>query len=1464
MKAPPPPASDRGASCNNSTSAAYLCADNASPLQAPHPGAHHDGGLTSKGLLLVMPLSRSISRPLFSSLSLLLSYTLFITLCTPFIFRRAEAASASRPAAHSTAQVETASQNSNERSNGLLVRFRPGTPGQEIDSLIEANGLRRVRRLRGQSGLVLLDILNNRNAEDAAADLRLNPMVESAEANYLITGDDFALKDQPFATQQLFNNRNNGLLSPPTRASNSLAITQGAPATVIAIIDSGIDWTHTDLSGKEWINNHEQINSLDDDQDGFVDNRSGWDFVAESSNEIDEQGHGTAVAGLILSQGNNAASSSGVAWQPSLMSLRVLDGAGTGDVAHAVEAIDYSVAHGAQVINCSWGTNGASQALKLAIERGAARGVVVVTSSGNAGRDIESAPRYPASFDLSNIIAVASVDNADQLASWSDWGATHVSVAAPGVEISSTKSGGGYQAISGTSVSAAVVSGVAGLIKSLRPRLSAERTRELIIGGAREVAALQGKVASAGVINPQGAVGMVNTLPPGEGVGDNDGGSESGGNNNGSAGDAGTGVPGQWDNGDRFRVAPPEPRRGAPGPNLPNLDEMRRLRTTPPRAREPIPSKRCSPHLRDCSDRKRPVVESSSEINPTISPEEPQQQASLASSPTTLLAYNGSFPALEPLLGLNTGAVSDSPFSIRWPVSLLAPALQSGGGSTTGSINVALATNGGTASASSTTSVYPSSNAIDGSRRATNGTSWADSTAYLFDDWLQIDFKETKTINEIDVITQQDDAANPVEPTLTQTFSLYGITSFDVQYWNGTDWANVPGGRVLGNNKVWRQFTFAPLTTSRIKVVVHGSADGAYSRIVEVEAYEASSTSMSDSTQNLGAEFATARLDPVNRTGGGGEDLLSGNYNWSLPLVSLPGRAGLDLGLSLSYNSLVWTRSGTSIAYDADHGFPSPGFRLGFPVIQQQFYNAQTAGYAYLLITPSGAHVELRQVGSTNIYEAADSSYLQLDADQMILRSTDGTRLSYALISGEYRCTEVKDRNGNFMTVSYDGAGYITTITDTLGRNIDFEYYIDANGVNTHNLIKIKQVWNGDTAHPHELATFSYLQPDLTIQTNFIDEQSHPLTINGAVQNGTIIPVLEQVGLPDGSFYKFTYTTWGQVTCIAYYGRDGHERRQVSYNLPQNASVTQMDCPRFTERRDWAENWNGDAEGGVAAGEEAVTSYNINFAGGMSYVTLPDGTIYKESFSTSGWQRGLTTGTEILSGISLKKWTTTAWTQDDTSLAYQKNPRMTETNIYDAEGNRRRTAIDYGPYAMYGLPYKVTEYKANGSEVLRETYTDYNLDAAYLNQRIIGLVSARYVKNGPDYLSKTSYAYDTGGAQLVATTAANGTVVNATQHDPSYNTGFTARGLVTYASRFDVTDINNPTKALTTQFAYDTDGSLLYTSDPLGHQTSVSYTDSFSDGITRNTFAYPTTVTDADGFSSLSKYHYDLGAVTYT
>ena len=612
-----------------------------------------------------------------------------------------------------------------------------------------------------------------------------------------------------------------------------------------------------------------------------------------------------------------------------------------------------------------------------------------------------------------------------------------------------------------------------------------------------------------------------------------------------------------------------------------------------------------------------------------------------------------------------------------------------------------------------------------------------------------------------------------------------------------------------------------------------------------------------------------ARLDPLNQTGGTGENALSRNFNWKLPLLSLPGRGGMDLGLTLAYNSLVWTKSGSYISFDDDHGLPSPGFRLGFPVIQPVYFNAETGKNTFLLISPDGGRTELRQVGTSALYESADSSHLLLDAATMILRTTDGTQLSYAWLGAEYNCTQIKDRQGNYLTINYTPTGRIDTIVDTLARSIKFNY--DAAGA----LTSITQLWNQGAANQvtHTWASFTYT--NTTIQTNFTG-----LSVYGPAS----IKALSSVTLADGSHSDFSYTSWGQVWKVSGYAADNHLLGYRSYNLPQTAANAQTDCPRFTERRDWAQYFNGDTDGTVAANEEVVTLFAVPVSdswtmpdgtpqsGTRAQVTEPDGTSSKLYFigaagTTSGWRRSLPALVNTYdSAGALQRQAMTTWTQDNTAVSYQLNPRVTETNIYDPAGNRARAQLTYQQFTFTNgtscqLPRDTYEYAANAAAILRSTRTDYNPSTVYSDRRILGLVSEQRlyegdVNNGGVLMSKVAFSYDEGGS-LQGTDA-------PVQHDnTNYSAAFvTGRANLSSVKRYDVT---NTAVFTTSSTKYNTAGAVVSSKDALNHEVTISYADSFSDGNnTRNTLAYPSTLTDPDGYSSTTKYHFDFGAITYT
>ncbi len=627
-----------------------------------------------------------------------------------------------------------------------------------------------------------------------------------------------------------------------------------------------------------------------------------------------------------------------------------------------------------------------------------------------------------------------------------------------------------------------------------------------------------------------------------------------------------------------------------------------------------------------------------------------------------------------------------------------------------------------------------------------------------------------------------------------------------------------------------------------------------------------------------------ARLDPRNATGGSAENPLSRNFNWTVPLVSLPGRAGLDLNLNLSYNSLVWTKRGaSSISFDDDYGFPSPGFRLGFPTIQTAYLNPETGQWSYLLIGSDGRRIELRRVTPTSVfYESADSSHLLLDTTnltasdpKMILKTTDGTQLTYKPKGVAYECTEIKDRNGNYITINYNSAGRISNIQDTLNRTITFVYQ---NG----SLTSIEQQWkqpsNPSNQITHTWASFDYV--NVPIQTNF----TGGIAVNGPA-NGSSVKMLSRVTLDDNSttpsqnsHYDFEFTSWGQVWKISNFAADNHLLNYRSYNLPQNATIAQSDCPRFTERRDWAEKWNRNTSG---IEQEAVTTYTDLQSGTASVpgqgsqsarfvqITNPDQTFTKIYYlgtagTPSGWRVGLQYLVESydVGGTTPQRQVASTWTQDHESKQFILNPRVVETNVFDSSNNRKRTEIQYQSYSLGNdmscqLPQDVREYDQTGATVLRTTRTIYVDDSAYLSRRIIGLPKESLLYEGvvspANLQSKQEFKFDEPNS-----IEGNDSAV---QHDPAYSSTFVVgRGNLTTVKRFDVENLSSSTN---TTMKYNTAGSLVSSKDPLNHETRISYLDSFSDGISRNTLAYPTRLTDPDNYFSTSKYNFDFGALTY-
>ncbi|MEM9033124.1 MAG: S8 family serine peptidase [Actinomycetota bacterium] len=272
---------------------------------------------------------------------------------------------------------------------------------------------------------------------------------------------------------------------------------------VVAVIDTGVDIDHPDLVGNLWTNPGEVCgNGVDDDGNGYTDDCNGWDFAERDASMTDTNGHGTHIAGTIAAVTDNDQGIAGIAPGARIMPVRISTGPSFG-LAVTVPAIDYAVANGADVLNLSWGTRpgtpvGAYPPLEAAIERARQAGVMVMIAAGNSGVNIDSATVIPASYPHENVITVGASTNADQRASFSNFGPRTVEVFAPGHHIMATLPGGGYGYQSGTSMATPVAAGVAAMLRSAAPVASVTELREALITGSTPVDTLAGFSVSGG------------------------------------------------------------------------------------------------------------------------------------------------------------------------------------------------------------------------------------------------------------------------------------------------------------------------------------------------------------------------------------------------------------------------------------------------------------------------------------------------------------------------------------------------------------------------------------------------------------------------------------------------------------------------------------------------------------------------------------------------------------------------------------------------------------------------------------------------------------------------------------------------------------------------------------------------------------------------------------------------------
>ena len=300
-------------------------------------------------------------------------------------------------------------------------------------------------------------------------------------------------------------------------APNAWDVVTGDPGVTVAIVDSGAHLAHPDLAANLWRNPGEtgggrEANGRDDDGNGRVDDVRGWDFVEDDAEPADANGHGTHVAGTVAAGGNDGQGVAGVAWRASLMPVRVLDAGGSGSVSDVISAYAYAARNGARVVNASLGGTYYSRAEHDAIA--AAPNTLFVVAAGNDAADNDRVGSYPCNYGADNVICVAASDRDDSLASFSNYGASTVDVAAPGVDIASTWLGGGWRLLDGTSMATPHVAGVAALLLARDRGASAARLRAALLGGAEPIAALRGRLATGARLDAVGALTATGAVVP--------------------------------------------------------------------------------------------------------------------------------------------------------------------------------------------------------------------------------------------------------------------------------------------------------------------------------------------------------------------------------------------------------------------------------------------------------------------------------------------------------------------------------------------------------------------------------------------------------------------------------------------------------------------------------------------------------------------------------------------------------------------------------------------------------------------------------------------------------------------------------------------------------------------------------------------------------------------------------------
>lgn len=408
----------------------------------------------------------------------------------------------------------------------VLVKFKSGTDDKAVFDLTSRHNVKSIEKVLkkyqssngkskvdilekyGLDRLEILKISEDANIDEVVREINNHSIVEYAEPNYIV--HTYLTPDDPqFSSLWGLHNtgQNGGTSDADIDAPEAWDIQTGTSQVVIAVIDTGVYYSHPDLAANIWTNPGEIAgNGIDDDGNGYIDDVNGYDFANGDGDPADDNSHGTHVAGTIGAVGNDNYGIAGVNWNVKIMPIKFLNSAGSGSTTNAISAIEYATMMNANIMSNSWGGSGYSSAMRDAISAANDKGILFVAAAGNSGQNNDASPQYPSSYNIPNVIAVAATDGNDRLASFSNYGAASVDLGAPGVSIYSTVLYNGYGYKTGTSMATPHVSGVAGLIKGQFPAYSSNEIKAQMLSAVDPIPSLYGKTVTGGRLNARKAL----------------------------------------------------------------------------------------------------------------------------------------------------------------------------------------------------------------------------------------------------------------------------------------------------------------------------------------------------------------------------------------------------------------------------------------------------------------------------------------------------------------------------------------------------------------------------------------------------------------------------------------------------------------------------------------------------------------------------------------------------------------------------------------------------------------------------------------------------------------------------------------------------------------------------------------------------------------------------------------------